>query len=497
MQEFSLDMLSYNCLEVIAEYQKIFLDYKRYGQFDIQKAKLIITRYQHVFTEHTIQYIMDYLKSPHLTESERYKWVIIRDLILEYTTLFLLFEDVFNIQFKRQMMRIKIRGSKSISVNKALQLMFQENNPDSKLLHESYARQMDKLNPLYLKILNKYQTNAQMYGYDSFLKMMGDNQQFNIDQLLRDAREYLDNTASLYQTQLDAISRPYLHKSWDEVTYKDMWKLFSGFWLPKKPITGEQMIILFDKTCASLGFIFQDNELIDIDLESRENKVGQAFCGFPCGSQNQKIVIIVHPMSYFGDLVSFYHAGGLAVQLSNIDPSLNPLFRSTGDFSISETLAFLFKKLLHNSAYLQQALGYSPEIADKLADFFSFLFLYRQRKINSQFIFLYRLFENSWQLTPDQFEKIIFDTEQQFKQDYGFERKCHDFLSSIEEKPFMAAHFLRADQASDQIEAKLSRKFGSRWWCNLEAGEFLRENYLVYGYSRPFDQLLRDFLAKK
>ena len=99
-------------------------------------------------------------------------------------------------------------------------------------------------------------------------------------------------------------------------------------------------------------------------------------------------------------------------------------------------------------------------------------------------------------MTPTQFEKIFFETEQQFKHDYGFERKCHDFLGSIEEKTFMTAHFLRADHASTQIESKLRTKFGSRWWGNKDAGQFLQENYLSYGFSRPFDQLVRDFLAQ-
>ena len=93
----------------------------------------------------------------------------------------------------------------------------------------------------------------------SFLDMMKDSQQMNLDRLFSDARQFLDTTSSLYQTHLDALSCPYLNKSWNEVTHPDMWRLFSGFWLPNKPFNGGEMVSLFDKTCASLGYSFQES----------------------------------------------------------------------------------------------------------------------------------------------------------------------------------------------------------------------------------------------
>lgn len=494
MQEFSLDILSHNFLELLGEYQKIILDHKRFGKFDLQQAKYMITRYEHIFSPHTLNFINDYIQSSEISDLEKNKWLLTRDLILEYKTQFLLFEDVFSIQYKKHMMRVKIDEKHSVPVSKALQMIYDQNNPNSQDIMQSYIRKMDKLNPFYLKIINKYQTQAQLYGYTSFLDLMKDNHHMDLDRIYSETKEYLKSSFIQYQDKLTALSRQYLNKEWNNVTYADMWKLFSGFWLPLQPIKGENMVSLFNKTCSHLGYKFKNNSYIEIDLESRNDKIGNSYCGFPCGDKNQKVVLVVYPYSHHNDLSAFYHEGGHAVHLSNISPSLHPLFRAIGDFSVSETPAYLFQKLLHKSEYIEENMGYSSEIAQKFAQFYSFIHLYKQRKLCSQFIFLYRIFRNSWQLTPTQFEKVFYETEQQYMLDFGFERKCYDFVHMVEEKPFIAAHYLRAEKASTKMESTLCLKFGLKWWNSENAGKFLQERYFSHGFSMPLETLIQNII---
>ncbi|UYP47513.1 hypothetical protein NEF87_003798 [Candidatus Lokiarchaeum ossiferum] len=494
MQEFSLDMLSYNFLELLGEYQKILLDHKRFGKFDLQKAKYMITRYEHIFSAHTLDFLNDYIKSSEISELEKFKWSLTRDLVLEYKAQFLLFEDVFNIQYKKHMMSVPLEGKQSVPVSKALSMIFDQNNPDSHVIMQSYIREMDKLNPIYLKIINKYQSQAQLYGYASFLDLMKDNHQMDLDRIYSKTREFLKSSFTTYQEKLTSLSKPYLGKTWNEVSYADMWKLFSGFWLPHQPITGEKMVSFFNKTCNHLGYQFEGNSLIEIDLDSRSGKLGNSYCGFPLGEKNKKIVLVVYPYFHHNDLSTFHHESGHAIHLSNISPSLSPLFRAIGDFAVAETPAYLFQKLLHKPSYIEDILSYSYEHAQKFAQYYSFIHLYKQRKLCSQFIFLYNIFQNSWQLTPTQFEKIFYDAEQQYKLDFGFERKCYDFVHMVEEKPFIAAHYLRAENASSIIESRLTSKFGLKWWNSENAGKFLQERYFSHGFGKSLEFLLQNFM---
>ncbi len=489
-----IDQINADLLRLIDSYQAMLLSHRRFGQFDAIQNQQIIQKYVHLFKNGTISTLDEAIYRKKTRGEDYYSLHLMKELIMEYRTLFLMYIDVFAIQTRKLSMRIKNPSGGRVSAKEFLSLMFNPQTPHRDQLMINYESALDRLNPAYYKLINRFQQYAQEQHFESYMHMVDQSQFCNYQGLKSTCDIQLQLTKKPYFTSLTEMAK-LLHVPLKKLSLLHMWDLFAGRSLPKINISGTTIVTLFDQTCHELGFTFKQNPKIDLDFQKRSQKSINAYCAIPTGDTNQKTVMVVYPLTSITTLATFFHEGGHAIHFTSIDESLPPIFRCIGDFATAETMAMLFEHLLTKARFLEDRLGLSSQDAQTMASFYKFLELYKFRKQCLNYLYLYDLLTDGFQLTLTQFEKYQYEIETRFHTLFGFERRCHDFLYSMDEKPLMVAHYIRAHLAVNKMVSILEENFGYRWWDQLAAGEMIRSRWMNYGFSIPFHELCRSLDA--
>jgi len=483
----------FNAIDI---YQKIFFNFQEEPGSNllenIKKIELIKSK----LNIDTIKYLNSIISNKNFksyNNLEKTLIILTRDIILEYHIFLNTYQDLFSLVFKQNNLQIKNPSTKKkISANYFVKLLQDPNYEFPQELLKNYNKSQGKLIPIYINLLNQLCHFSQIAGFESYLHLMKQTHYCNYDKLYEKSFQILNSSCKEYKSKLEQLSTKYLQKKYEELSNIDIIKIISGFWLRKNELPMKKIISIFNDTCESLGFKFLKNQNIVVDLDISSKKSLRSYCMMPTGKANEKIILIINPNFNYVNLSIFFHEGGHAIHFSNIDFELPPLFRTIGDFAITESISSLFEKLLCNPIFLENKIGLEKSDAQDLSLFYNFLEIYKARKNALNYIYLYEL------LKKKNFTKELMDESQKsinlmFHKYFGFNRKCYDFLSFIGEKPLMIANYIRAEEAGRVIERKLISNFGVNWWDQNQAGSFLMNKWLKYGFSKSFDELILNF----
>ena len=146
--------------------------------------------------------------------------------------------------------------------------------------------------------------------------------------------------------------------------------------------------------------------------------------------------------------------------------SLQPEFKYTGDYALTETYAFLFNHLIADSAWLEQFLGFRES-----RPFIRAVTLARLVTVRR---YAAKLMYERELHAGEEFDRAASLYAELQTGATRFNYRQTEFLFDLDDA-FYSANYLRAWAFEVALREYLKERFGSSWWASRRAGNFLRE----------------------
>ena len=289
-------------------------------------------------------------------------------------------------------------------------------------------------------------------------------------------RDFLVKTENLHKKQLAknmgsinvkaSDARPY------DYAYYARAKPFDAFF--KK----EKLVEIAKTFWKDLGIDIDSQKNVILDVEERPKKVPRAFC-MPL-KVPEEVYLVIKPQGGQDDYQAFLHESGQTEQFENTDGSLSYELKHMGDYSVSETYAFLIEYLLANPLFLQKYVEMPKEKAQEFAGFIMEQKLQAFRRYAAKVIYELKLHRNDLK----KLDKEFLPTEGEYtsaaamyvdiltkatKIKYAKESYLLDVDAGL-----YAADYVRAWLFEVMVRKRLEEKFGGDWFSKRESGEFLK-----------------------
>jgi hypothetical protein len=215
---------------------------------------------------------------------------------------------------------------------------------------------------------------------------------------------------------------------------------------------------------AGLGIDIDAQTNIAIDSEPRPRKNPRAFCA-PVSIPND-VKLVIRPAGGQSDYQALLHESGHAQHYGWASAQLQPEFKYTGDYALTETYAFLFNNLISDAGWLDTFLGMKAP-----AEFIRSVMLARLVTVRRYAAKLG--YERQLHADDDLARSSRLYAERQTSAT-GFKTERAEFLFDLDDS-FYSASYLRAWAFEVVLREHLKTRFGARWWASRRTGDFLKE----------------------
>ncbi len=209
---------------------------------------------------------------------------------------------------------------------------------------------------------------------------------------------------------------------------------------------------------------------ISFDLEPRERKTPRAF--FAPLEVPSRIVLVLSPEGGRRDWQQFLHELGHSLHFGHTAPDAPYEYRRLGDYSLTETYAFLFQYLLTDKRFLKRYLGMArPKDYLFLAYLEKLTFLRRYAARLHYEIALHGAAGNGVEGMDALYEENLVGA---LKIRYPRETFLYDI-----DRSFYGARYLRAWNMEALLSKHLVHYFDEDWYRNPRTGVFLKKHWAL------------------
>lgn len=344
---------------------------------------------------------------------------------------------------------------------------------------------VEHLNPLHLEVHERTHELARELGWRSYREMCAELRGFDLDALAGQTRDFLRATEPSYPDVLG----PELERAdlapLGELRRSDLPRLFRAPALDAL-FPDARLVDSLASTLAGLGIDLGTQANVHLDTESRPTKSPRAFCSTP--RVPGEIYLVVAPVGGRDDYATLFHEGGHTEHYAHVDPRLAFEFRHLGDSSVTESFAFLLEGLTAAPGWLGAQLG--VEDAEAVTDHVRAVRLVMFRRFAAKLDYELELHGEDADLgtMPRRYSALLGDAT-------GVAWPEANWLSDVD-PAFYAACYLRAWALESIWRRALAERFGERWFCEPQAGEWLRGLWRS-GQRLRADELLAETLGEK
>ena len=361
-----------------------------------------------------------------------------------------------------------------------------ENTKERKRRKEIYEKRLEVIkhtNDLRKDIWTKIYEVEKHYGYENYYQMNVALQEIDFKKILNKLEIFLDKTEEEYLDGMDKLIRKRAKVNIEDAQPHDISYLFRGKEFDKY-FPSEKLIPVIKKFLDGLGINLEDYTNIHIDIEPRPRKNPRAFCA-PVRIPDE--IYLNHlPTGGHSDYSTTMHELGHTLHFANTDRKLPAEDKYFGDMGLSEIYAFLLQYLTINPLWVKDFI--SKEVPDE------YFALKRLEKI---FIIRRYLGKLMYEIKLHQDEDIDSGWqyyEKHLKGTTGINYPPIMYLDDMDDE-FYSASYLRAWFAEAQLEHKLKKEFGKKWWLKKETGEFLKKLWEL-GEKPKIEVLLKELGEK-
>ena len=344
-------------------------------------------------------------------------------------------------------------------------------------LEQRYFDVMATFNPQLEEREKRAQREARGFGYPDYVALYDAVRGIDIDDLTKAMQAFIEATNDLYFDALDTyLSEMRILRV--DARKCDMARLFRATHFDAF-FPGERLIDTLHSTLRELGILLEDQKNIRLDTEPRPLKSPRAFCS-PLAVPDD-VRLVLKPSGGLQDYETLLHEAGHAEHFGNVDPTMAFAYRWLGDYSVTESYAFLLQYLLLNESWLQRQLGYvHPVEYLRLAGFHKLYFL---RRYGTKLIYEQVLHG------ADEPGDVSTVYEELFARNVGIGYGTESYLTDVDDG-FYCAQYLKAWIFEVQHRQYLLREFDDEWHRNPKAGRFLIDLWRE-GQRHPVEKLAR------
>jgi hypothetical protein len=175
----------------------------------------------------------------------------------------------------------------------------------------------------------------------------------------------------------------------------------------------------------------------------------------------------LQPQGGQDDYGAALHEMGHVQHFVHMAPRLPPADRYVGDPTVTEGWAGLFKSLMSEPDWLAGELRMPRDVVASWIDYAAFLKLFMIRRYAAKLLYELRLHGGGeWTVHRAEYAGLLGLLT-------GVRTPDSRFLADVDDGLY-AARYLRAWQFEASVGSALRDRFGTAWWRNREAGDFLR-----------------------
>jgi hypothetical protein len=336
----------------------------------------------------------------------------------------------------------------------------------------------DSLTTPLLRIEEINRTVARELGFTSFNNMIGELKGIPLDALARTCEEILSSTDSLYNALLRDILAHTLGLQQKEYYSYDAAALIRAQAFDRY-FPADSVIPLVSETYGSLGIDVGNQRNLNIDSTSRPTKNPRAAC-FAVEVPSD-IRLTIKPAGGDDDVAALLHEMGHGEHYANTKEHAFE-FRYLGEPTVTEAYAFLSEYLLDNQAWLRIHVRMPVPVLKDFIRFEAFHRLNYIRRYSAKFLYELRLHAGEGRL-PSLYAGLLSRASGWIPTPNDEKRYLVDVDDNLYSAGYLRAWFLEA-----QLDRKLVQDFGTNWFEDRRAGEFLRSLW-AYGDRLNGDEL--------
>jgi hypothetical protein len=356
-------------------------------------------------------------------------------------------------------------GKDTIPYRQIAVLLANEQRPDRrKILYAATDPVLDSLTATRKALWGKFYTLAKELGYPNYTAMIEQLKGFSLSSMRASALEILASTDSLYRTLLQQILRTQAGLDTAQFFRYDTPRLFRAstfdrYYPPTRTIPTAR--ILYSHLRINLDSL----KNITIDDSDRPAKNPRAVC-FSIDVPTD-IRLSIKPIGGPDDYAALLHELGHALHAAhNAENAME--FKYLGEYTVTETYAFLSEYMLLNQAWLRQHSGMPVATLKDFVKLQTFHRLYYIRRYCGKL--LYELELHGGASNPDELYASTLSGALGYRS-LPSDRKR--YLADVDEH-YYTATYLRGWFLESQLNRYLTRTYGVNWYESPEAGTFLK-----------------------
>jgi len=359
-------------------------------------------------------------------------------------------------------------------------LLTNENSAETRhALYQAATRAEQRLAQSIRRKEEKAERLLQELGYPSYQAFGSAIRQTDLSALGKLADQFLERTQETYRRALAVLGARELHTAPEKLARADLLRIFRV--RTDVPLASKELLLEVDKLLQPMGLHSQAMNHIKIDLSDAPKKSPRPLTlALEIPSE---VRISLKPTGLLRDEALLLHELGHALPYAFVSERLgrteatypgllrHPRFELTqlGNRTTNEAFARLFESTFEDPRWLQ---GQPEGLGEKTSQALLSLRAHRLFELRRRAGHL--LYELQWrQADPQDAPGLYLQT---MSRAYGVPLSADDAARYLvdREEWFYSADELRAAFLAEQLRDHLTKQFGSPWWQQLEAGNFLR-----------------------
>ena len=337
---------------------------------------------------------------------------------------------------------------------------------DHQSRRELYKKRLELIegsNDFRAERLTKLHDAARSLGFENYALMYEQLRHKDYLALAAEAEKLLSQTETIYVTNLDTALRRDLNIKIEEAERSDaMYFLnLSGY---DEKFPASELLRVYRETMQGLGINVDQQHNIVVDSEPRPRKSARAFCA-PIVIPDE-VKLVIRPIGGQSDFQAMLHEAGHAQHYAWTASALQPEFKYTGDYALTETYAFLFNHLPVEKNWLSSMLKFTDN-----HEFIRSATLTRLQIVRRYAAKL--IYERTLHASDTLYTNAALYAKLQTSAT-RFQTGETEFLTDLDDG-FYSANYLRAWAFEVALRDYLKTKFAKAWWTSRRAGNFLKE----------------------
>lgn len=335
-------------------------------------------------------------------------------------------------------------------------------------LEAAQVAAVEQLTPLLAERIGIENGIARSMEKASYRELWQSVSGIDLEELDRLAQGFLARTEDMYKEAMGWVVRKRLALPLEDARRHDILAIFRGEEFDDLFPKGE-MLAVARRFLADMGVDITAGGNVSFDLEPREQKTPRAFCA--AIEVPRRVVLVLAPEGGRRDWQKLLHEVGHCLHYGYTAPEAAYEYRRLGDYSLTETFAFLFQYLLTDKGFLKRYLG--------IARPRDFLFLAYLEKLTFLRRYAAKL---HYELGLHSGESGVEGKDALYEENLVGALKIRYprelYLYDVD-RSFYAARYLRAWNMEALLSKHLTHYFDEDWFRNPRAGTFLKKHWAL------------------